>query len=234
MKEGLLRSFKRYSYLTAVFIFGPLLHAAIFGKIQGIVHDPQHRPVAGASVMLKAVASDWTQTAQTSDNGEFSFATVPIGDYTISVSKSGFDTEQQTVTVASNSAPVLHFQLAIATVKQTAVVVGQADAVNGDSVTPTTLISREDIAQTPGASRTNSMAMITDFVPGAYVTHDMLHMRGGHQVEWLIDGVPIPNTNIATNLGPQIDPKDIDYLEVQRGIWRPDLRNFQHRAPQRF
>jgi len=30
--------------------------------------------------------------------------------------------------------------------------------------------------------------MITDYVPGAYVTHDMLHMRGGHQVDWLIDG----------------------------------------------
>jgi hypothetical protein len=38
-------------------------------------------------------------------------------------------------------------------------------------------------------------------------------------VDWLIDGVPIPNTNIATNLGPQIDPKDIDYLEVQRGSY---------------
>jgi len=63
------------------------------------------------------------------------------------------------------------------------------------------------------------MAMITDFTPGAYVTHDMLHMRGGHQVDWLIDGVPVPNTNIATNLGPQIDPKDIDYLEIQRGSY---------------
>ena len=63
------------------------------------------------------------------------------------------------------------------------------------------------------------MAMITDYTPGAYVTHDMLHMRGGHQVDWLIDGVPLPNTNIATNLGPQIDPKDIDYLEVQRGSY---------------
>jgi len=61
--------------------------------------------------------------------------------------------------------------------------------------------------------------MITDYTPGSYVTHDMLHMRGGHQVEWLIDGVPIPNTNIASNLGPQIDPKDIDYLEVQRGSY---------------
>ena len=38
-------------------------------------------------------------------------------------------------------------------------------------------------------------------------------------MDWLIDGIPIPNTNIAANLGPQIDPKDIDYLEVQRGSY---------------
>jgi outer membrane receptor protein involved in Fe transport len=49
------------------------------------------------------------------------------------------------------------------------------------------------------------------------MTHDQLHVRGGHQVTWAIDGVPIPNTNIASNIGPQIDPKDIDYLEAQRG-----------------
>jgi hypothetical protein len=36
-------------------------------------------------------------------------------------------------------------------------------------------------------------------------------------VTWAIDGVPIPNTNIASNIGPQIDPKDIDYLEAERG-----------------
>ncbi|MGA3188532.1 MAG: TonB-dependent receptor plug domain-containing protein, partial [Bryobacteraceae bacterium] len=105
---------------------------------------------------------------------------------------------------------------------QSVAVVGQAELTNVDSVTPTTLISREDIAQTPGADRTNSLAMITDYTPGAYVTHDMLHMRGGHQVDWLIDGVPVPNTNIATNLGPQIDPKDIDYLEIQRGSYDAD------------
>ena len=65
--------------------------------------------------------------------------------------------------------------------------------------------------------------MITDYVPGAYMTHDMLHMRGGHQVAWLIDGVEIPNTNIASNLAAQIDPKDIDYLEVQRGSYTADI-----------
>jgi len=173
----------------------------------------------GASVKLRAVTSDWSQTAKSDNNGEFSFTTVPVGDYKITVTQSQFETSEQTVTVTSGSSPVLHFQLAIATVNQTTSVVGQAGAVNMDSVTPTTLVDREDIAQTPGADRTNSMAMITDYTPGAYVTHDMLHMRGGHQVDWLIDGVPVPNTNIATNLGPQIDPKDIDYLEIQRGSY---------------
>jgi hypothetical protein len=206
-----------------VFLFcGPLLHATIFGKIQGIVHDPQHRPVSGASVKLQAITSDWSQTTQTDDNGEFSFTSVPVGDFKITVTQPKFQTAEQTVTVASGSSPVLHFQLAIASVNQTTVVVGEAESANVDSVTPTTLVDRLDIAQTPGADRTNGLQMITDYVPGSYVTHDMLHMRGGHQVDWLIDGVPIPNTNIATNLGPQIDPKDIDYLEVQRGSYDAD------------
>ena len=79
------------------------------------------------------------------------------------------------------------------------------------------------IDETPGASRTMGMEMITDYVPGAYMTHDMLHMRGGHQTSWLIDGVAIPNTKIASNVGPQIDPKDIDSLETQRGSYAPDV-----------
>jgi hypothetical protein len=201
------------------FVICSPLQATIFGRLQGIVHDPQHRPVAGATVRLDAATSAFSQSMQSNDNGEFSFTTVAVGDYKITVSESGFETLQQNVTVESNASPVLHFQLAIAPVSQSTVVIGQAAQANMDSVTPTTLVDRDDIAQTPGADRTNSMAMVTDFTPGAYVTHDMLHMRGGHQVDWLIDGVPIPNTNIATNLGPQIDPKDIDYLEVQRGSY---------------
>ena len=55
--------------------------------------------------------------------------------------------------------------------------------MNVDSVTPTTMISREDIERTPGADQTNSMEMITDYVPGAYMTHDMLHMRGWSSIE---------------------------------------------------
>ena len=200
------------------------LFATVFGTVRGIVHDPQHRPINDASVKIKSATSDWAQTVQTDQDGAFSFAAVPLGDYIVSVSKDGFADEQQTVTLISGTSPTLHFQLKINTVNQTATVIastpGGIESV--DSMTPTTLVDRLDVAQTPGADRTNSLAMITDYVPAAYITHDMLHMRGGHQVNWLIDGVPIPNTNIATNLGPQIDPKDIDYLEIQRGSYEAD------------
>jgi len=198
--------------------------ATIFGTVRGVVHDPQHRPVADAEVKLKSATSDWAQTAQTDQDGAFWFAAVPVGDYEVMVTRSGFAEEQETVTVVSASSPTLHFQLKIASVNQTETVTaeGQEEVANVDSVTPTTLVARADIAETPGADRTNALQMITDYVPAAYVTHDMLHMRGGHQVDWLIDGVPIPNTNIAANLGPVIDPKDIDYLEVQRGSYEAD------------
>jgi outer membrane cobalamin receptor len=191
--------------------------------VEGIVHDPQHRPIAGAQITLKSATSDFSQTTQTNDEGAFRLAAVPVGDYLITIRQSGFSALEQHITVASNSSPILHFELAIASVQQSAVVTAETQTANVDSVTPTTLVSREEIARTPGASRTNGFEMITDYVPGSYETHDMLHMRGGHQVSWLIDGVQIPNTNIGSNLGAQIDPKDIDYLEVQRGSYNADV-----------
>ncbi|HKV28865.1 MAG TPA: TonB-dependent receptor, partial [Candidatus Acidoferrales bacterium] len=152
-------------------------------------------------------------------NGEFRIEAVPVGDYIVTASANGFDTFVLQITVISDSSPILHFPLAISSVNQKVTVSAHAEAANVESVTPTTLVGRQDIARTPGADRTNSLQMITDYVPGAYVTHDQLHIRGGHQVSWLIDGIPIPNTNIASNVGPQIDPKDIDYLEVMRGSY---------------
>jgi hypothetical protein len=213
---------RQVASLAAVFFLGAVALATIFGSVRGIVHDPQHRPIQGAHVTLKAQNSDWTQSQDSNDTGEFDFNSVPIGNYTVTVSSPSFQPTQQNVIVQSDTSPVLHFRLAVASVKETVAVSGTPVEATIDSVTPTTMVSRIDIEETPGADRTNGMQMITDYVPAAYVSHDMLHMRGGHQVEWLIDGVPIPNTNIANNLGPQIDPKDIDYLEVQRGSYGAD------------
>lgn len=200
----------------------PVKGATIFGSVHGIVHDPQHRPVSGAQVKLRSATSDWSQATQTDDEGQFTFTTVPIGDYRVTVTERGFAGSEQAVTVVGGASPVLHFSLSMAGVHESVTVSAEPPAANVDSSTSTTLVNRVDIERTPGADRSNSLAIITDFVPGAYYTHDQLHVRGGHQTAWLIDGVEIPNTNIASNLGPQFDPKDIDYLEVHRGSYEAD------------
>jgi outer membrane receptor protein involved in Fe transport len=193
--------------------------ANIFSTVKGVVHDPQHRPVAGAVVTVKARQADWTQTTKTDADGAFQFTAVPVGDYVVTVALDGFNTVEQPITVVASTVPVLHIQLELAGIREVVTVAGSTADIHSESVTPTTLVDRQDIQNTPGADRSNSLEAITAFVPGAYVTHDQLHVRGGHQVSWLIDGVPVPNTNIASNVGPQFDPKDIDVLEVQRGSY---------------
>src|SRR3984957_6157247 len=205
--------------LFLLLINGVVALAGIYGAIRGVVHDPQHRPVQDAMVMLKSKTSEWRKSVTTDASGEFQLNAVPLGDYSVSAASQGFAQTSQDLTVISGTVPVVHFQLQVASAKEQVTVSGAAEIVPTDSATPITLVSRLDIQRTPGADRTNSMAMITNYVPGSYVTHDQLHIRGGHQTTWLVDGVPVPNTNIATNIGPQFDPKDIDYLEVDRGSY---------------
>jgi len=210
--------------LPVLFVFLVVLpvtpiFATIFGTVRGLAHDPDHRPVPDANVSLQAVASGYQQTGKTDPNGEFQFFAVPLGEYRVSVTREGFAPLEELVAVGSGSAPILHFQFHLAAAKESVQVSEQSQTVSTESSTTSTLVSRSDVDKTPGADQSNSLRMITSFVPGAYMAHDQLHVRGGHQVSWLIDGVPVPNTSIASNVGAQFDPKDIDYLEVQRGSY---------------
>src|SRR2546430_1712328 len=207
----------RIPLLAVLLLVAGSASATIFGSVSGLIHDPQHRPVQDAQVTLRSTTSDWTKSAASDNSGEFHFDSVPLGNYRITVELAGFATQAQEITLTSGRDARLHFSLTIAQTTETVEVKDTAAAINPESSTTQSVISRQQIASTPGADQTNSLAMITDYVPGAYMVHDLLHIRGGHQVSWLLDGVPVPNTSIASNVGPQFDPKDIDYLEVQRG-----------------
>jgi hypothetical protein len=191
--------------------------SGIFGVVSGVVEDPQHRPVPQADITLRAQLSSWREQAQTDADGKFSFATVPAGEYTISVTRRGFQTAEQRIIVRSGTVTSIMVALPLGEVSETVHVTGREGTVNLKSVTTESLVTRDQIERTPGATRTNSMDVVTQFVPGSYMIHDQLHIRGGHQVSWLVDGVPVPNTNIAGTVGPQFDPKDIDTIEIQRG-----------------
>lgn len=211
---------KRTLFLAVLLLFSPATGgASVLGDVRGVVRDQQQRVIKDAKITLRARASDFALTGLTDDDGAFFFRTVPIGEYLLTVEATGFRKVEQALTVVSGSAPLLQFQLEVAPLSQSVDIIAKPELIGSESPTPTTLVSRAEIEKTPGASRSNSLSMITNYTPGAYVTHDQLHIRGGHQVTWLVDGVPVANTNIAGNVGPQFDPKDIDYLETQRGSY---------------
>ena len=106
--------------LGAVFVLFCIAQsqAATFGDVRGIVFDPQHHAIAGATIRLHSRSSDFSQTMQSNSSGEFLFRAIPIGEYTVTIESTGFKSLEQPVTVISGNAPVLHFYLAIAPVSQ--------------------------------------------------------------------------------------------------------------------
>lgn len=145
-----------WCFLLLSLLSGPSASAEIFGRVQGIVHDPQHRPVSGAVVTLRAARSQASQTAMTGPNGDFLFPAASLGDYTVTVSAAGFRPLAEDLSLTSNSSPLLHFELQLAKVNESVTVTENASTTNVDSVTPTTTVNQIDIARTPGADRTNS------------------------------------------------------------------------------
>jgi outer membrane receptor for ferrienterochelin and colicin len=215
----IMASFRARLWFAVVAVSLAALPAAatVFGSVRGLVHDPQHRPVAGAKLTLRAASADWSRTTVSNGLGEFLFDAVPAGEYFVSVDAVGFRANERRVEVIPSGAAEVHIPLDIAQANQTVEVSAEVPPVDTQSSSSSTVIDRQAITATPGAERSNSLAMVTNYVPGAVMVHDQLHLRGGHQVSWLVDGVPVPNTNIASNVGPQFDPKDIDELDVQRG-----------------
>jgi outer membrane receptor protein involved in Fe transport len=215
---GIMKPHQQIGVLVAFLLLcATLAGATIFGNVRGIVRDPQERPVGSARATIHAVASAWSQTTKSSPAGEFEFDSVPAGQYVVTVAAEGFSRMEQRVGIASDTAPILHFPLTLAPLAQQILVTETAEPASTVATGTQTIVNRAQIAETPGADRTNSLAMITDYVPGAAIRANLLKIRGGEQVTWLVDGVPVPNHNIGINFGPQFDPKDINYIELKRG-----------------
>jgi outer membrane cobalamin receptor len=193
------------------------IRATIFGSIHGTVRDAAHRPIKSAAVTLRAETAQWHVTTSTDAEGRYAIAAIPLGDYRIGATAPGLAPFEERVAVNGGASLDVDLDLPVAAISEQVEVSGAPITVDPRSSTTQTTISRAEIARTPGADDANSLGMITSFVPGAYMVHDQLHVRGGHQVDWLVDGVAVPNTNIASNVGPQFDPRDVDYIEVHRG-----------------
>jgi len=195
------------------------LQAQGLGTLRGTVKDPSGAVIPDAAVTLKATASAWTESAQTDMTGEFTMNAIPFGEYTLAVAHDGFTTINEPIHMIIGSAPNLELTMAVSTSTTQVEVKAEAEveATAPEAASPPVLESGEDILKLPGADRMSSLQFVTETTPSAFVLHDHLHVRGGHQINWMINGVPVPNTNMSSNVGRALDPKDIEEVQINRG-----------------
>jgi hypothetical protein len=135
-----------------VFVAGALAaQAQIVGaNLSGSVHDASGAAVSGATVVVRQVETGATRTLATDSEGRFFAPSVPVGPYTVSAAREGFETQQQTgIVLTVGQSLQLNFVLGLATVQQQVVVVDSGETVNITTQQTAGLIDERQVKQLP-------------------------------------------------------------------------------------
>ncbi|PYQ17840.1 MAG: hypothetical protein DMF81_26700, partial [Acidobacteria bacterium] len=103
------------------------------GTISGKVIDPDGLPVPGATVTVESPALQGTRTATTSANGDYIIPFLPAGDYTVTLTLTGFKTVKQTARVSPSESVTVSPTLAVSTMSETVTVVGHTTGEFGQT-----------------------------------------------------------------------------------------------------
>jgi len=155
------QTFRRTVTLCGLFVLAvllctlPAMAQQTLGSLNGTVVDPSGAAVVGAVVTATNAAINVTASATTSGNGYFQIFNLPIGSYTVKVSRDGFEVTQLT------KIPV---QEARATTVNATLKVGQA--TESVTVTATPLLNATDT--TNGYTLDSSQIDITPLATGSF------------------------------------------------------------------
>lgn len=121
----------------------------VTGEIAGTVVDSSGAIVSGATVSLKNEASGELGTAQTDGLGQFRFALLKPGAYTLTVRASGFETSGKRVNVNLGRVTTVPIKLAVGEVTTTVEVTGQPPLVDPKSSNLTTTYVTDQLGALP-------------------------------------------------------------------------------------
>src|SRR5450432_498045 len=93
-------------------------------EILGTITDSSGALVPGAKVTLVRVATGERRVTSTTSTGSYSFPLIEVGEYTVTVAKEGFETQEKTsIEVQLQQKARVNFELTVGTATQTVAVV---------------------------------------------------------------------------------------------------------------
>jgi hypothetical protein len=159
------------------------------GDVAGMVSDPSGGVVPDATVVLKDVAKGSTQETKTSKDGTYRFFLLTPGTYTITVTATGFNTENRSAEVNLGQIATVNIKLAVGASTTTVTVTEAAPLLQTENGNVATTLSNLQIQNVPNPG--NDLSYIAQTAPGV-----VMNTQAGYG-NFSANGMP-GNSNLFT------------------------------------
>jgi hypothetical protein len=227
--------------ISALFVLLLLVFAATgraqvtTATIEGLILDPSAAVIPGASVTVASEGTVLKRTELTNNRGEFTFAFLPPGAYTITVDATGFKIYRQTgLELVAGQNVRRDFKLEIGAAGEQVTVTAETPLVNAVSAEQDVNLTETAVRELPLARRDlrNLLNLGTGISAGTDVGVSMngLPPRG---FLFTIDGVNAAGNSELRSLGlyqdfniiKGVSIEAVEQVQVARGLFSADVAN---------
>jgi outer membrane receptor protein involved in Fe transport len=170
--------------------------------IHGTVLDKSQAAVAGAQVVAKYKANDFTRTTTTNDSGYYRFELLPIGLYTITITKTGFATSVQTLEIQVGQVVAANAELQVGSGTETVEVTSEAPLIETSKTSVSQNITPSEVEQLPLLGR--DVANLAYLAPGVKAADSYDPTKNRYAI-LSVNGAGGRNVNVTVN---GVDNKD--------------------------
>src|SRR5438094_6600330 len=176
--------------------------ATASATIQGTVTDKSGAVVSGAHVVAKNKATDVSRTTTTSDEGYYRFELLPVGTYTVTVSKDGFGTVTETIETFIGQTATANAELKPGATSEIIEVTSEAPLIDQLKTSVSQTITPTEVEELPMVGR--DVANLAYLAPGVKATDSYDPTKNRYAI-LSVNGAGGRNVNVTVN---GVDNKD--------------------------
>lgn len=213
--------------LIAPLVASPAFAQTFTGGLRGAVKDA-NGVIPGVTVTLLNEGTGASRDAVSNEEGQYNFAAVPPGTYTVKAELTGFKTyENKALRIAAQQFVTLDITLEVGQLQETITVTGAAPLIDTSNATGGGVISTEQLSTLPSGGRSAFLFAVT--LPTVVASGDpqfnrqqdqtnasLLSLGGGTRRgnNYLIDGVPVTDIRNRASANPTIEALDDVAVQV--------------------
>src|SRR5499426_1719396 len=191
-------------------------------RISGTITDANGAVIAGAKVTAKNDATGVAQTQTTTEAGLYSFASLPVGSYTITVEMTGFKTANQAGVIIQVNTPVtVDITMQVGQTNEVVNITGGVERLQTEDATIGNVVQQKAIESLPLNGR-NPLTLIT-LEPGVVQRSfggigSGIHVNGSRDRAYnvTIDGIEANESTVPNPVSNlyRINPDNIQEYKV--------------------